>query len=157
MLRVTDFGASVDDFLSGFKEFLGKLSELKDFSFDKRVAQSSYGTVDELLVRLSVLEYALTERGEQRLGAVAGSCSQLNCEDGMPFSHGGQGPRVHVVHHELDIFGFAAVVVGISYGCCDTEPPIGLVLHEGRSGMGVSRRVVDYFLVSASHCDRGCG
>ena len=38
MLRVTDFGTSVDNFLSGFEELLGKLSELKDFSFNERVA-----------------------------------------------------------------------------------------------------------------------
>ena len=38
VLRVMNFGASVDDFLSGFKEFLGKLSELEDLSFDEWVA-----------------------------------------------------------------------------------------------------------------------
>ena len=61
MLCVMDFGACIYDFLSSFEEFLGELSELKDFSFNERVTQSSYSTVDELLVRLSVLEYALSK------------------------------------------------------------------------------------------------
>ena len=74
MLRVADFGACIDNFLSSFKKFSSKLSELKDFSFDERVAQSSYGMVDKLLVRLSVFKYALMERGERRLGTVAWSC-----------------------------------------------------------------------------------
>ena len=38
VLRMADFGACVDNFLSGFKKFSGELSELKDFSFDERVA-----------------------------------------------------------------------------------------------------------------------
>ena len=46
MLGVTDFGARVDHFLSGFEKLLGELSELKDFSFDKWVAQSSHRTVN---------------------------------------------------------------------------------------------------------------
>ena len=64
VLRVADFGASVDNFLASFKEFLGKLAKLEDFPFDEWVVQSSYGMVDELLVRLPVLEYALSKRGE---------------------------------------------------------------------------------------------
>ena len=38
VLRVTDFGAGVDNFLSGFKELLGKLPELKDLSFNEGVS-----------------------------------------------------------------------------------------------------------------------
>ena len=38
VLRVTDFGVSVDNFLSGFKELLSELSELEDLSFDERIA-----------------------------------------------------------------------------------------------------------------------
>jgi hypothetical protein len=38
VLRVTDFGAGVNDFLSSFEELLSELSELKNFSFDERVS-----------------------------------------------------------------------------------------------------------------------
>jgi hypothetical protein len=37
VLRVVDFGASVDNFLAGFEKFLSKLSELKDFPFNEWV------------------------------------------------------------------------------------------------------------------------
>jgi hypothetical protein len=64
VLSVADFGTGVDHFLLSFKEFLSELSELKNFSFDEWVSQPSYSTIDELLVRLPVLEYLLPERGE---------------------------------------------------------------------------------------------
>ena len=38
VLSMPDFSAGVDYLLSGFKEFLGELSELENFSFDKRVS-----------------------------------------------------------------------------------------------------------------------
>ena len=38
VLCVTNFGAGVDNFLTSFKKFLGKLSELKNFSFNEWVA-----------------------------------------------------------------------------------------------------------------------
>ena len=37
MLGMANFGLGVDHFLAGFKELLGELSKLKDFSFDERV------------------------------------------------------------------------------------------------------------------------
>ena len=61
VLGVADLGACVDHFLSGFEEFLSELSKLKNFPFDKRVAQPSHRAIDELLIRLSVLEKALPE------------------------------------------------------------------------------------------------
>ena len=38
VLRMSYFSSGVDDFLASFKKFLGKPSELKDFSFNERVA-----------------------------------------------------------------------------------------------------------------------
>ena len=38
LLGVANFRASVDYFLSGFKELLGKLSELKNFPFNEWVS-----------------------------------------------------------------------------------------------------------------------
>ena len=70
---MTDFGASIDHFLLGFEEFLGEVSKLKDFSFNERVSQSLYRVVDELLVRLSILEDALAKGMEQGLGTVSRS------------------------------------------------------------------------------------
>ena len=46
MLSVADRGTCIDNFLPGFEEFLGKLPELKNFSFDERVAQSSHCAVN---------------------------------------------------------------------------------------------------------------
>ena len=37
VLGVADLGACVDHFLSGFEEFLGELSKLKNFPFDEQV------------------------------------------------------------------------------------------------------------------------
>ena len=73
LLGVTDFSMSIDHFLLGFEELLGEVTELKDFSFDKRVSQSLYRMVDELLVRLSIFEEMLTKGMERRLGAVSRS------------------------------------------------------------------------------------
>jgi hypothetical protein len=38
MLRMAYLCTSVDDFLSGFEELLGELSELENFSFDEWVS-----------------------------------------------------------------------------------------------------------------------
>ena len=54
LLRMLDFGVSVDDFLMGFLKFLGEVSELQHFAFDEGVPQLLYGSVDDELVRLSV-------------------------------------------------------------------------------------------------------
>ena len=72
LLSVADFGAGVDHFLLGFEELLSEVSELKDFSFNERVSQPLYCSVDELLVRLSILENALAEGMKRRLGSVSG-------------------------------------------------------------------------------------
>ena len=56
MLGVANFGTCVDHFLASFEELLSELSELKHFSFNERVPQSSYSAVDELLIRLTVFE-----------------------------------------------------------------------------------------------------
>ena len=155
VLGMTDFGAGVDYLLPSFKKLLGELSELKDFSFDERIAQSSYCAVDELLVWLSVLKYVLPKRGEWRLGPVVWSSLQFDGEDGVSLSHGEEGPGICVIQHESDVFGLATIVVSVSYGCRDTEPSIQSVLHERWSQMGEPWRIVDYFLVRASYGDRG--
>ena len=38
VLRMTDLGARINNLLSSLEEFLRELSELKDLSFDERVA-----------------------------------------------------------------------------------------------------------------------
>ena len=37
VLSMVNFGACIDDFLSSFEQFLSKLSELANFSFDERI------------------------------------------------------------------------------------------------------------------------
>jgi hypothetical protein len=64
MLGVADLGMCVDHFLLGFEKFLCELSELKNFSFDKRIAQSLHRAVDQSLIWLSVFEKALPKRRE---------------------------------------------------------------------------------------------
>ena len=155
MLSMADFGAGVNHFLPSFEKFLGKLSKLKNFSFDKQVSQSSYCAIDELLVWLPVLEYALSERGEQRLSTVAWSSLQSDGEDRMPFAHGEEGPGVRIVHHESHVFGSAVVVVGIADGGQDAEPSIRSVFNEWGSWVSVPWRVIDHFLVRTCDSNRG--
>ena len=64
VLSVADFSTCIDHFLPGFEEFLGKLSELKNLSFNEWIAQSSHRLINELLVRLPVFEETLSERRE---------------------------------------------------------------------------------------------
>ena len=124
MLSVTDFGTHVNYFLSGFEKFLGELSKLKNFPFNEWVSQPSYGAVDELLIWLSVFKYPLSERGEQRLGAVMRLGSQLDGEDGMSLPHGEEGSWIRVVQHEPYVLGLATIVISIAYGCRDAEPSV---------------------------------
>ena len=73
----------------------------------------------------------------------------------MPLPHGEKGSRIRIVQHEPDVLGFAAVVIGIAYGCRDAELSVQSVLYEGRSGMSESRRVVDDVLVCSRYRDWG--
>ena len=124
MLGVTDFGVGVDYLLSSFEKLLSELSELEDFSFNEWVSESAHRTVDELLVWLPILEYALPEWGEWRLGAIAWLGPQCDSENGVSLPHGEEGSRTCVVQHESHIFGPAVVVVGVAYGCRDAEPSV---------------------------------
>jgi hypothetical protein len=75
LLGVVDFGTSIDHFLLGFEELLSEVSELKDFPFDEWISQSLHCAINELLVRLSILENTLAKGVEWRLGAVSRSSS----------------------------------------------------------------------------------
>ena len=50
LLCVSNFGACFDHFLTCLLEFLGEVSELQHLSFDERVSQLLYGSVDDCLV-----------------------------------------------------------------------------------------------------------
>ena len=115
LLGMVNLGACVDHLLSSFQKFLSELSELKDFSFDERVSQSSDCVVNELLIRLSVFEDTLLEGVERGLSAVLRSSSQLDGEDGMSLSHSEEGPGTRVVQYELHVLGLAAVVISVTY------------------------------------------
>ena len=116
LLGVVDLGACVDHFLSGFQEFSSELSELKDFSFDEWVSQSSNCVVNELLVWLSMLEDVLSKRMERGLSAISRSSSQFDGKDGMSLSHGEESPGACVVQYELHVLGFTLIVISITYG-----------------------------------------
>ena len=139
MLGVADLSAGIDHFLSSFEKFLGKLSKLKNFSFDERVSQSSYCAIDELLIWLPVLEYALSEGGERRLSTVTWSSLQLDGEDRVSFAHGEEGPGVRIVHYESHIFGSSAIVVGIANGGRDAKSSIRSIFDERGSRVSVPR------------------
>ena len=92
-----------------------------------------------MLVRLSVLEDALTERMERGLGSVAGSSLQFDCEDRVSSSHGEESLWAQIVKYEVYVFGLAFVVIRVADGCRDTESSVQPILHERWSGMGVTR------------------
>ena len=151
LLSVLDFGSSVDDFLLRLEEFLGEVSELEHFTFDKWVFQLLYGSVDELLVRSSILEDALTKGMKGGLRTIARLRSQFDGEDRVSFSHCKVGSGACVVEYESYVFGFALIVVGIIYGRRHTESSVRLILHEGWTGVHITRGVVDEVLVHTSY------
>ena len=75
LLRMADFGPSVDDFLLGFEELLSEVPELQHFSFDKGVPELLYSTINNELMRLSVLEDTLSKGVKRGLRTIVRSCS----------------------------------------------------------------------------------
>ena len=154
LLGVADFGVGVDHFLLGFEELLSELSELKDFSFNERVPQSSYCSVDELLVWLSVLKNALTKRVKWRLSAISRLSSQFDGKDGMSLSHSEEGSGTRVVQYKLHVLGLAAIVIGIAYGCRNAELSVRPVLYEGWTRVSKSWGTIYNVLIHATYYNR---
>ena len=115
LLGMMDFGACVDHLLSSFLELLSELSELKDFTFNERVSQSSNCVVDELLIQLPVLEDALPKGIERGLGTISRSGSQLDSEVRVSLPHSEESSGACVVQNESHVLGFAAIVIGVCY------------------------------------------
>ena len=157
LLRVLDFGASVNDFLSSLEEFLGEVPELQHFSLDEGVSQLLYGAVDNRLVGLSVLKNALSKGMKRGLRTIARSCSQLNREHRMSFTHGKVGPGARVVEYESHIFGLAFVIVSVVNWHRDAESSVRLILDKRRPWMCVARGVIDKVLVCTGYYNQGRG
>ena len=115
LLSMTGFSAGIDHFLLSFKELLGEVSELKDFSFNERVSQSLYSMVDKLLVRLPILKDSLPKGMEWGLSAISRLSSQLDRKNRMSLFHGEKGSGVCIVEHESHVLGLAAIVIGVMY------------------------------------------
>ena len=75
LLCVSDFISGVDDFLAGLEEFLGEVSELQDLALDEGISQLLYGSIDDGLVGLPILEDTLAKGVERGLRTVARSCT----------------------------------------------------------------------------------
>ena len=97
LLCVSDFGTSVDDFLSSLLKLLGEVSKLQRLAFDEGVPKLLYRSVNEELVRLSRLENALSKGVEWGLCTIAGSCAQFDREHRVSFAHGEMGAQASVV------------------------------------------------------------
>lgn len=79
---------------------------------------------------MPILKKVLAKGVEWGLGSVARLGSQFDRENGVPASHGEEGPWTRVVEYEPDIFGFAFVIVGIADGGCDAKLSVRPVLHK---------------------------
>ena len=157
LLGVSDFGVGVNDFSSGILELLGEGSKLKNLAFDKGISQLLYGSVDDELVGLSGLKDALPKRMEGGLRTITRSCSQLDREHRMSFTHGEVGAWAAIVEYESDVFGFTLVVIGVVDGRHDTKSSVGPVFDERGSRVHVTCRVIDHGLVHASDNNGGSG
>ena len=100
------------------------MSKLGHFSFNERISQLLYGSVDDGLIGMSGLKYALPKGIEGGLCTLARLCTQFDGEDGVTFTHSEVGSRAYVVEYESYKFGLPFVIVGVADGCRDTEPPV---------------------------------
>ena len=156
LLRVLDFGASVDDFLSGLLKLLGEVLELQHLSFDEGVPQLLYGSVDDELVRLSELEDALSKGMKGGLRTLTRSCAQFNHEYWVSFTHGEVGARAGVVEYKAYVFGLALVVVSVINGRRDAKSSIGPIFDERWPWVCVTCGIIDNILIHACYYDWGC-
>jgi hypothetical protein len=67
LLRMSDFGARVDDFLSSLLQLLGEVSKLQYLSFKEGIPLLSHSAVDNGLVGLPILEETLSKGIERGL------------------------------------------------------------------------------------------
>ena len=154
-LHMSDFGASFDDFLSGFLKFLGEVSELQHLAFDKGVPQLLYGSIDDELVRLSKLEDTLSKGIKRGLRTIVRPCTQFDREYWVSFTHGEVGARAGVVEYESYVLGFALVVVSVVNGHRDTKSPVRPILDEWWPWVRVACGIVDDILIRAHYYDWG--
>ena len=124
LLGVSDCVSSVDDFLTSGLQFLGEVSELGHFAFDKGISESLYGVIDDGLVVVPRLEYALSKGVERGLRTVARSSSQFDSEDWVTFTHSEMGARTRIVEYKSYEFGLSLVVVGVVDGRRDAESSV---------------------------------
>ena len=155
LLRVSYFGAHVDDLLSGFEELSSEVSELSHFAFDKGVPQLLQCSVDDRLIWLPVFEDALSKGMKGGLRTVAGSRSQLDREHRMPFAHSEVSSRAGVVEYKSHVFRFAFVIVCVIDGRQDAESTVGSVLDERQPGVCITRGVVDYDFIGTGYYNQG--
>ena len=113
------------------------------------------GSINQVLIGLSVLEDVLTKWMEWGLGTTSGSCSQLDGEDGMPSTHSEECSWVQVIQYELHVLGFPLVIVCVLNWSGNTESSIRTILYEWRSGVHVALEAVDKFLVGSTNDDWG--
>ena len=156
LLCMSNLRACVDDFLSGFLELLSEVSELQHLTFDKRVTQLLYGSVNDGLVWLSELEDSLAKGTEGGLRPITRPCAQLDCEYRVSFTHGKVCAWAGVVEYESYVFGLAFVIVSVVDGHGDAESSVGLILDEWRSRVRVSRGIVNDVLIRARNYYWGC-
>lgn len=72
----------------------------------------------------------------------------------MAPAHSEECAWIRVIQHELYVFGFPFVIVGVMDWRSDAKSPVGTILYERRSGVGVVLEVVDEVLVSSVDDDQ---
>ena len=157
LLCMTDAGAGVDDLLSCVVKVLREVTKLLNLSFDEGVTELLDGAVDDRLIGLPRLEDPLAKWIERGLCSIARSCPKSDRKDRVSAAHGEMSARAGVIEYKMYVFGLALVVIRVVNGSGDAEPPIGSILDERRSGMGVACVVVDDILVGTHYDDRGSG
>ena len=65
----------------------------------------------------------------------------------MSLAHSKECTWIRVVQHELYVFGFPLVIIGVTDRCGDAKSPIRMILYKWWSGVSIALEPIDKVLV----------